>query len=68
MAEPTLTDQLTNVGRRVGALEEEQSSPDSISRIVKSYGTIRISAVVRVSRHTFRVCSDSLPCSEELIL
>lgn len=66
--EPTLTKHLTTMGRRVGALEEEQSNPDSITRIVKGYGRVRIRAVLTWSKYTFRVCSESLPCSEGLIM
>ena len=67
MAE-TLTDYITSVERRVGALEEEQSTPDVISQIMKGYGNLRLRATLRVRAHFYHVCSESLFCSEELII
>lgn len=64
----TLTEQLTAMERRVGALEDEQSTPDIISQIVKGYGALRVRALLRVSSHVYHVCSESLLCSEELII
>lgn len=68
MAEQTLTEHLTGLERRVGALEEEQSTPDSITRVVKGYGAFRIRAVIRCWTYRFRVCSEALMCSESLII
>lgn len=67
MAE-TLTDYLNSMERRVGALEEEQSTPDIITQITKGYGTLRVRAILRVRAHTYHLCSESLLCSEELII
>ena len=67
MAE-TLTGYISSVERRVGALEDEQSTPDVISQIVKGYGTLRVRAILRVRAHTYHLCSESLLCSEELII
>lgn len=64
----TLTDYINSVERRVGALEDEQSTPDVISQIVKGYGTLRVRAILRVRAHTYHLCSESLLCSEELII
>jgi len=68
MAEQTLTGYLTSVERRVGALEDEQSTPDVLSQIVKGYSTLRVRAVLRVRAHTYHLCSESLLCSEGLII
>lgn len=68
MIDPTLRERLGSLERRVGAIEEEQSNPDAITRIVKVYGRIRLTAILSASLYTFRVCSDTLSCSEELIL
>lgn len=59
---------MKGLDRRVGALEDEQSTPDSITRIVKAYGRFRITAVINVTKYTFKVCSEQLPCSEGLII
>jgi hypothetical protein len=67
MAE-TLTDYINSVERRVGALEDEQSTPDIITQITKGYGTLRVRAILRVRAHTYHLCSESLLCSEELII
>ncbi|MBY6277689.1 hypothetical protein [Symbiobacterium thermophilum] len=67
MAE-TLTDYLNSMERRVGALEEEQSTPDIITQITKGYGTLKMRATLRVRMHWYHLCSESLLCSEELII
>ncbi|WP_374711541.1 hypothetical protein [Symbiobacterium terraclitae] len=68
MAEQTLTGYISSMERRVGALEDEQSTPDVISQIVKGYGTLKVRATLRVRAHTYHLCSETLLCSEELII
>lgn len=68
MAEATLTDQLQTMGRRVGALEDDQSEPDVITRVVKGYGTVKVRCIFRFSTYRFRVCSENLVCSESLVI
>lgn len=68
MSEPTLTQMLQGVSGRVSALEDDQTQADGLSRIVKVYGSLRITVTLRWSKYQFRVCSDSLACSDSLII
>lgn len=79
MADVKLTDIIQSQGRRVSALEDEQSNPDGLTRIAKAYGNVRITTRLIVDKYTFRVCSDGywlspwqyvpgLVCDEEMTL
>jgi hypothetical protein len=64
-----LTEQISNLSKRVGALESQDlDDAAGIATIKKLYGNVKLIAKVTVSVHQYHVCSTTLPCSESLII
>lgn len=64
-----LTDQVINLNSRVTALENSDlTDKETITRITKIYGNVKVTSTIRTSVHTYKVCSTTLKCSESLII
>lgn len=57
-----LTDQMTDLSKRVGALEStDYNDAQTVARITKIYGNIRITMTITAWLHEYRKCGDTNP-------
>lgn len=64
-----LTEQMSSLTSRVGAIESNTLDDNApISLIFKVYDDIGIKANIKVDLHQFPICSETLYCSEGLII
>lgn len=65
----TLTEQVNNLNKRIGALEDSGlDGKETITRITKIYGNVRVTTTITTLIHQYQLCSTSLICSESLII
>lgn len=57
-----LTDQITDLTKRVGALESDGFDENAtVARVTKIYGNLRVSFTIRAYAHEYRKCGDTNP-------
>jgi hypothetical protein len=64
-----LTDQLSTIDSRVGAIENEGIDETSIlSKIFKVYGELNITTQVTVKKHQFKMCGPTVICGPNTLI
>lgn len=65
----SLTSKVANIDKRVSALEISNLDDSAgISRIVKNYNNVKVTVTITTNIHQYKVCSDTLLCSDTLII
>jgi hypothetical protein len=64
-----ITEKVSALDKRVGALENSDfDDTAALARIVKQYDNVKISMTLKVDLHQCKVCSETLLCSDTLII